>query len=406
MSHWAVYNEIDEEARAGLAELMRQGFIMPGAIDGRSIKEVQPDDYKGFTQVHLFAGIGVWSHAARLAGWPDSRPLWSGSCPCQPFSAAGKRGGGDDPRHLWPDMLRLARPFRPPVIVGEQVAGSLGYGWLDGVQSDLAAENYASRAVDIAACGFDAPHIRNRLAWIAERMADTNGGERDGRSIEQERRPEGRGPDRGADAGGEALVDAQSERRGKRRTEAGVQRGRSAAPGPDVRELALNVGHTESRVGGTGLRQDGSFFDWPLSADANVSDGEAVGDAERAGLEGHAGHGDGDGGRSVEAGPAAPPNGRNGTFWSDAEWLICHDGKARRAQPGIRLLAHGAGAGILSDGGRGDSAAAYIESLAKEAGVKSPSLRIPLWKTAGNSIVAPLFAEVLAAYLDTEGVTP
>ena len=57
------------------------------------------DDIAGYTQCHFFAGIGIWSYALRLAGWPDDRQVWTGSCPCQPFSAAGKGEAFNDERH-------------------------------------------------------------------------------------------------------------------------------------------------------------------------------------------------------------------------------------------------------------------------------------------------------------------
>lgn len=172
----AYYNENDEDAAAAIRELIAAGVVAPGDVDSRSIKDVSPDDLRPYTQCHFFAGAGVWSVAARLAGWPDDRELWSGSCPCQPFSAAGKGAGVDDPRHLWPDFYRLIRARRPAVTVGEQVAGALGYGWFDGVRADLARENITGRTVDIPACAIDAPHQRNRLYWIA--VADAQGDER------------------------------------------------------------------------------------------------------------------------------------------------------------------------------------------------------------------------------------
>lgn len=85
----AYYNEIDPYAAQWLRNLMDYDLILPGEVDERSIVEVHPDDLKGFTQCHFFAGIGGWSLAARLARWPDDRRLWTGSCPCQPFSVAG-----------------------------------------------------------------------------------------------------------------------------------------------------------------------------------------------------------------------------------------------------------------------------------------------------------------------------
>jgi len=114
----AYYNEIDPAAAEWLRNLIACGLIAPGDVDTKSITEVQPDDLKGYTQAHFFAGIGGWSAAARLAGFPDNRPIWTGSCPCQPFSVAGKGGGVDDERHLWPDFFRLIRGCRPPVVMG------------------------------------------------------------------------------------------------------------------------------------------------------------------------------------------------------------------------------------------------------------------------------------------------
>lgn len=126
----AYYNEIDPYAAEWLRNLIRDGLIAPGDVDERSIADVQPDDLKGYTQCHFFAGIGGWSLALRLAGWPDERTVWSGSCPCQPFSAAGQQRGTADERHLWPEFARLIAERRPPVVFGEQVASKLGRGWL------------------------------------------------------------------------------------------------------------------------------------------------------------------------------------------------------------------------------------------------------------------------------------
>ena len=158
------YNEIDPYAAQWLRNLMAAGHIAEGEVDERSITEVQPDDLLGFDQCHFFAGIGVWSHALRRAGWADDRPIWTGSCPCQPFSAAGQQRGFDDERHLWPVWFNLIRQCRPPVVLGEQVASALD--WLDLVSADMEASDYAFGASDLCAAGFGGAHIRQRLYFV------------------------------------------------------------------------------------------------------------------------------------------------------------------------------------------------------------------------------------------------
>jgi hypothetical protein len=139
----AYYNEIEPFAAEWLRQLIKADLIAPGEVDERSIEQVEPADLAGFTQCHFFAGIGVWSYALRLAGWPDDRPVWTGSCPCPSFSAAGKGQGFDDARHLWPAWYRLIRECRPATLFGEQVDKAIGFGWLDLVQTDLESEAYS-----------------------------------------------------------------------------------------------------------------------------------------------------------------------------------------------------------------------------------------------------------------------
>ena len=167
----AYYNEIDPFAVAWLRELIKAGEIADGEVDERSIEDVLPKDLMGFTQCHFFAGIGVWSYALRQAGWQDDRPVWSGSCPCQPFSAAGKGKGFADERHLWPAFFHLVSQCSPAIVFGEQVASKDGLSWIDLVQTDMEGSGYAFGAVDTCAAGFGAPHIRQRLYWVAERSS-------------------------------------------------------------------------------------------------------------------------------------------------------------------------------------------------------------------------------------------
>ena len=162
------YNEWDSFAAAWLKELIKDGLIPDGEVDSRSIADVEPSDLKGFTQCHFFAGIGGWSRALQLAGWSPDRPVWTGSPPCQPFSTAGKQSGKDDLRHLWPVFFNLIRECRPPTIFGEQVASAIRFGWLDDLQRDLEAEDYAAAAVVLSGGSVSAPHKRDRLFFVAD----------------------------------------------------------------------------------------------------------------------------------------------------------------------------------------------------------------------------------------------
>lgn len=137
-------------------------------MDERSISDVRPDELTQYTQCHFFAGIGIWALALKDAGWPTARPIWTGSCPCQPFSEIGTGSGFADERHLWPHFHHLVEQCRPPVIVGEQVASTLGLEWLDLVLSDLESSGYSATAFDLCAAGFGAPHIRQRLFWVGD----------------------------------------------------------------------------------------------------------------------------------------------------------------------------------------------------------------------------------------------
>ncbi|OSN02949.1 methyltransferase [Lonsdalea britannica] len=167
MSALAYYNEIDPFAAQWLRNLIEQGLIAPGIVDERSILDVTPSDLEGFKQCHFFAGIGGWSYALRQAGWPDDKPVWTGSCPCQPFSSAGAGDGLSDPRHLWPVFGRLIAECRPTTVFGEQVASKVVEHWIDLVQDDLETVGYAFGAVAFPAAGVGAPHIRDRTYWVA-----------------------------------------------------------------------------------------------------------------------------------------------------------------------------------------------------------------------------------------------
>lgn len=154
-----------------------------------------------FTVLDLFSGIGGFSLGLERAGmqtiafcendsfcqkvlrkhWPnlpihenieelDGRQyrgtvdLVCGGFPCQPFSVAGKRGGKDDDRALWPEMLRVIREVEPAWAIGENVSGII-HMELDNVLSDLEGAGYSCQSFVIPACGVDAQHKRDRV-WI------------------------------------------------------------------------------------------------------------------------------------------------------------------------------------------------------------------------------------------------
>lgn len=162
------YNEHDPKAAAWLRELIKAGLIPDGDVDERSITEINANELYPYTQCHFFAGIGGWSLALQLAGVSATTRLWTGSCPCQPFSSAGKGLAQADERHLWPTFFDLIKECRPDTVFGEQVASAIGHGWLDGIQADLESENYACGAAVLGAHSVGAPHIRQRLYWVAD----------------------------------------------------------------------------------------------------------------------------------------------------------------------------------------------------------------------------------------------
>lgn len=166
MTH-AYYNEIDPYCVAWLRNLIAAGHIASGDVDDRPIEQVTVADLKGYTQCHFFAGLGGWSRALRLAGWDDERPVWTGSCPCQPYSAAGKGLGESDARNLWPVWHALIGQCRPGVVIGEQVDRAINFGWIDGVFADLEAQAYAGWHTVLPAACAGAPQIRHRLWWVA-----------------------------------------------------------------------------------------------------------------------------------------------------------------------------------------------------------------------------------------------
>lgn len=344
----AYYNEIDTFAAQWLRNLIAGGHIAPGEVDERSIEDVTPDDLRGFTQCHFFAGIGVWSHSLRLAGWPDDKPVWTGSCPCQPFSAAGKGDGFADERHLWPAFFHLISELRPEHVFGEQVASGNANAWFDLVQTDLEGMGYAFGLVPFTSAGVGAPHIRERAYWVAESVSEQCQkllpGLAKGNGAEGGRTPAK--PSRLCCTDRLAYSNHRISDEGET-----ICSGRDAVlHGSSVNRLANATGQLHHQC------NDGTDeFGWARHPEQNRLGSEPV--------------------RALEV---------NG-FWRDADWLFCRDGKWRPVEPGTFPLVDGATARL----GRVEPGVARVAS----------SNRVGRLKGYGNAINAQAAAEFIRAYM-------
>lgn len=318
----AYYNEFKPEAAHMLRQLIANGLMAPGDVDERPIQDVRPDDLRGYTQCHFFAGIGGWSVALRTAMWPDDRPVWTGSCPCQPFSTAGKQKGKADERHLWPVWFRLIRECAPTIVFGEQVASAIAHGWWDDVATDMEAEGYSCGAAVLPACSVGKPHKRDRLWFVADR----DGGRFNTASIDQEHSQEHN------IKSCSTLADAGSGRRGEQ-NQGKVQQswGAEAFSASYVANTSHVIGHERgcSDNSGAGRRHEGQ-----IRADSGFLD---VADTKCGGRQGPWALGE-------PEHPAPSSDGQTDQPFDDSsriEWIACPDGKQRPVEPSICLLAHG-----------------------------------------------------------------
>ncbi|HII0420410.1 DNA cytosine methyltransferase [Klebsiella pneumoniae] len=353
MSAAAYYNEIDPFAAQWLRNLIAAGHIAPGEVDERSIEDVTPDDLRGFTQCHFFAGIGVWSHSLRLAGWPDDRPVWTGSCPCQPFSAAGKGDGFADERHLWPHFFHLISERRPQHVFGEQVASGNANTWFDLVQDDLEGMGYAFGLVPFTSAGIGAPHIRERAYWVAN--AGSGRYDRRTAAAGQETRA-GAGIAIGVGIGGLGNSNiARLEGLSGNDGAAGREGATGPAAAPGFHDGLANTDNEQHSIAVSGCGHE------------HASTGREQNPAASAGLRGDY--------RPLEV---------NG-FWRDADWLLCRDGKWRPVEPGTFPLVDGAAARL----GRVEPGVARVAS----------SNRVGRLKGYGNAINAQAAAAFIRAYM-------
>ena len=324
------YNDNDPAKCAWARELIQNGLAPAGEVDPRPIQEIAPDELKGFAQCHFFAGILGWPYALQLAGWPADRPVWTGSCPCQPFSCAGKRRAEDDPRHLWPAFLRLITECRPPVVFGEQVASKAGREWLAGVRADLEALGYAVGAADLCAAGVGAPQIRQRLWWVADSKSERNRGNSGQVGTPTQRLSEWKEP---LQSGGAAKCGCEDGRmaRAEDTDRRGGERGTQEGAWPDGIGRERLGGRCENGgvVSSNGRRRDGRSHEPERGSDR--------------------------GGTVDRPGP-----------WSEYDLIPCRDGKGRRIEPGLEPLVDGLPGRVGLLRGYGDAivsqvAATFIE---------------------------------------------
>ena len=375
------YNEFDPKAAAWLRELIAAGEIPPGDVDERDIRDILPSDLTRYTQCHFFAGIGGWPLALRYAGVPASRALWTGSCPCQPFSAAGKRGGAADERHLWPHWHHLIEVCRPPVVFGEQVASADGLEWLDLVSADLEASGYSVGAADLCSAGVGAPHIRQRLHFGAVlgdglggsgaehgRVADSDDEGCQGRPGVSERADQRASGANGV-AGG--MADSTGSGREPRSRDSGVCRTHDEPSTAAVEQRAQSA---FGRVANAGCERDE-----PRRGSGNLGcqAGEEQGQAPQREWSRDA---------LADRGANSRP-GPHDHFWRACDWLLCRDDKWRPVEPGLEPLAHGVPGRVGLLRGYGNAinpwlAAEFIQAF-EEARLIAPPPKwadLPLWR--------------------------
>lgn len=361
------YNENDPFAAQWLRNLMTEGLLPVGTVDTRSIADVQAQDLEGYTQCHFFAGIGGWPFALSIAGWGE-RPVWTGSCPCQPFSCTGKKLGEKDARHLWPELRRLITQCSPPTVFGEQVAGSSGLQWLSGVRIDLEALGYGVGCADLCAAGTQAPHLRQRLFWVADSGEPT--GQWDTGSVPRAQAKSSDGRELDGDCAerpsdgckNSSLANGDRDRfSGVAQPDMSALRPRQQAPrrtdAPRCGE-SVRMAHRESLDESRGAKPgDGISF---------AGSGQTDNDSPS--------------GRCRESGP-----------WSDCRVIDFADGSKRRLGTGVMPLAHG----LPRSMGRGEP---ELSGLVKRARAN----RVGRIRGYGNAIVPQLAAVFIRAFMEVE----
>ena len=252
------------------------------------------------THGSLFSGIGGFDLAAEWAGWEnifhcewnefgqkvleyhfpkaithnditktdfttyrDRIDVLTGGFPCQPYSAAGKRLGKEDERHLWPEMLRAIREIAPKWVVGENVLGLVNWNGglvFEEVQSDLEAEGYEVQPYILPAAGVGAPHRRDRVWFVAYSDGSNEGN------------------DKGANREKTGKVRGQKESNVPNEF-----RSNGNAPNSDKVRLQQRENTRKMGAGQKEIRQEGDKFTNATKADGKITNAT---DTDKQGLQG------------------------------------------------------------------------------------------------------------------------
>lgn len=429
------YNEFDKKAAAWLRELIKQGLIPDGIVDERSIIDVRADELMGFQQCHFFAGIGGWNEALRLAGIGADERIWTGSCPCQAFSTAGKQKGFKDKRDLWPAFFELIKACKPERVFGEQVGNAIKHGWLDRVYADLEGENYTVGAVILGAHSVGAPHQRQRLYWGGVRVADCDCKQRQrqipaqtGREYFTQAKWGCGASDMANDVGGgllesEGTCNCDSVSNTTSRELGGLRdtQGTKGTCAGDVLSgelcgvcdsMADGISNaTRSAQGQGNKRRTDDQFDnrngfWNDDRNCGATSNNAMDDCISEGLERHTWNGDDrdESGRDNknEIGPASEASNTmylSNNHWSDFQLIYCRDGKVRRVPAESVFFGVADGVSDCVDGSR-DCSLSTVEGfpLCQKDEFKKGEANM-LLKGYGNAIVPEVAAEFLKAWM-------
>jgi DNA (cytosine-5)-methyltransferase 1 len=152
------------------------GFSLALRLLGDSFRTVCYVEWETYCQAVLLARMEekaldpapIWDDVTTFDGrrWRGKVDIITAGFPCTPFSLAGKRGGAEDPRYIWPSILRIIRETESRLVFLENVPGLLHTGFGE-ILKDLATAGYDAEWGVFSAQEVGAPHRRNRVFVLA-----------------------------------------------------------------------------------------------------------------------------------------------------------------------------------------------------------------------------------------------